>query len=206
MNYLGHAYLSFSYPSVLAGNMISDYVKGKKKFDYPSDVQVGINLHRYIDTFTDSHPATKTARQVFKADYGLYSGAFVDVLYDHFLANDPAEFTEPSLAQFAQQTYRQLDNFTGLFPEKFGRMFPYMKQHDWLYHYRELGGMQRSFEGLAHRSAYITESATAYKLFIDNYDMLQQCYNGFFSEIKQYTWNTLQSFLAEEGNEQKPEQ
>ncbi len=35
MNYLAHAYLSFNDPDVLAGNMISDFVKGKKKFDYP---------------------------------------------------------------------------------------------------------------------------------------------------------------------------
>ncbi len=35
MNYLAHAYLSFGDPDILAGNMISDFVKGKKKFDYP---------------------------------------------------------------------------------------------------------------------------------------------------------------------------
>ena len=35
MNYLAHAYLSSGDPSIPAGNMISDYVKGKKKFDYP---------------------------------------------------------------------------------------------------------------------------------------------------------------------------
>ena len=31
MNYLAHAYLSFGDPDILAGNMISDFVKGKKK-------------------------------------------------------------------------------------------------------------------------------------------------------------------------------
>ena len=30
MNYLAHAYLSFGDPDVLTGNMISDFVKGKK--------------------------------------------------------------------------------------------------------------------------------------------------------------------------------
>ena len=33
MNYLAHAYLSFNKPDILAGNIISDFVKGKKKFD-----------------------------------------------------------------------------------------------------------------------------------------------------------------------------
>lgn len=44
--------------------MISDYVKGKKKFDYPPDIQKGIMLHRAIDTFTDFHEATKEAKNI----------------------------------------------------------------------------------------------------------------------------------------------
>ena len=48
------------------GNMISDFVKGKKKFDYPPGIQKGIMLHRAIDTFTDTHEATKLAKEVFR--------------------------------------------------------------------------------------------------------------------------------------------
>ena len=84
MNYLAHAYLSFNDPEILVGNMISDFVKGKKKFDYPIRIQSGITLHRMIDTFTDEHPATKEAKEFFRAYYRLYSGAFIDVVYDHF--------------------------------------------------------------------------------------------------------------------------
>jgi acyl carrier protein phosphodiesterase len=39
MNYLAHAYLSFNDPEILVGNMISDFVKGKKKFDFPLRIQ-----------------------------------------------------------------------------------------------------------------------------------------------------------------------
>ena len=47
MNYLAHAYLSFDDAEILTGNIISDFVKGKKKFDYPSRIQAGIKLHRH---------------------------------------------------------------------------------------------------------------------------------------------------------------
>jgi len=52
MNYLAHAYLSFNEPELLLGNMVSDYVKGKKQFDFPKRMQAGIRLHRAIDEFT----------------------------------------------------------------------------------------------------------------------------------------------------------
>ena len=48
MNLLAHAYLSFNNPPVLVGNMISDYVKGKKKFLYDPAIQKGIELHRVV--------------------------------------------------------------------------------------------------------------------------------------------------------------
>ncbi len=54
MNYLAHAYLSFHDPEVLVGNMISDFVKGKKQYDYPDGIQKGIRLHRIIDLFYGS--------------------------------------------------------------------------------------------------------------------------------------------------------
>jgi acyl carrier protein phosphodiesterase len=83
--------------------MISDFVKGKKKFDYPVPIQKGIALHRTIDSFTDQHEATKEAKEIFRPAYRLYSGAFVDVVYDHFLATDMAEFSEESLLHFSLQ-------------------------------------------------------------------------------------------------------
>ena len=49
MNYLAHAFLSFDDPELLVGNMISDFVKGKQKFGYPSGIQEGIALHRAIE-------------------------------------------------------------------------------------------------------------------------------------------------------------
>src|SRR5687767_10055662 len=105
MNFLAHAYLSFDHPEILVGNLISDFVKGKKKFDYSENIQHGIALHRAIDTFTDYHQTTQIAKSFFRADYRLYSGAFMDIVYDHFLANDTNEFAdERTLLQFTEHT------------------------------------------------------------------------------------------------------
>ena len=97
MNYLAHAYLSFHQPEILVGNMISDYVKGKKKFDFSPGIQQGMNLHRAIDTFTDEHAVTKEAKEIFRPHYRLYAGAFIDVVYDHYLATDQSIFTNASV-------------------------------------------------------------------------------------------------------------
>ncbi|HVM87221.1 MAG TPA: ACP phosphodiesterase [Puia sp.] len=188
MNYLAHAYLSFGHPEILLGNMISDFVKGKKKFDYPLLVQNGITLHRAIDDFTDNHESTKKAKSYFKPFYGLYAGAFIDIVYDYFLANDEKEFSPGNLLGFSTTTYQQLEMQRILFPEKFAAVFYYMQLHNWLYNYQFKEGIIKSFGGLVHRALYIEDSSVANIIFENNFDALKNCYADFFPALKQFSF------------------
>jgi acyl carrier protein phosphodiesterase len=196
MNYLAHAFLSFRQPQILVGNMISDFVKGKKKEDYPDLIKKGIMLHRAIDNFTDLHETNKLAKQFFRPHYRLYSGAFVDVVYDHFLANDSNEFNHSRLMEFSQQTYAVLDQYNAYLPEGFSNMLPYMKKQNWLYNYHYRRGIQNSFGGLVHRATYLTESKKAFEVFENHYNELRECYDAFFPDVKKMAWQHFQSVLS----------
>ena len=204
VNYLAHAYLSFGNAEIAVGNLISDFVKGKKKFDYPPVIQQGIALHRAIDSFTDSHPITRQATAFFKPDYGLYGGPLTDVIYDHFLANDPAIFpadgdSSPALAAFAGNTYRQLETLQTVFPERFARLFPYMRSQNWLYNYRYKEGIFNSFTGLHRRSSYMPDPEKACRLFETHYSALNACYTGFFPALHNFAETTLRQLTENSG-------
>ena len=192
MNFLAHAFLSFNDPDVLTGNMISDFVKGKRKFDYPVSIQNGIYLHRQIDNFTDFHPATARAKEFFRPHYRLYSGAFVDIVYDHFLATDQKQFNlNNPLENFTQTTYFLLEKNALYFPDHFQKIFTYMRSQNWLYEYRLKEGIRKSFAGLAYRARYLNESDVAFEVFNTYYDELKNCYDSFFPELKSYTVSIL---------------
>lgn len=196
MNYLAHAWLSFNQPQILVGNMISDFIKGKKQFDYPSIVHKGIKLHRAIDNFTDTHEATQQLKKFFKPQYRLYAGAFADVVYDHFLAIDEGEFlTAADLNHFATTTYQILETNFAILPEVFQKMLPYMKEYNWLYNYRYKWGIEKSFAGLARRANYLPETVVAFELFNENYDAMQLIYQQFFPEIKTFAAHQMQQLL-----------
>lgn len=185
MNYLAHAYLSFGNAEILVGNMISDYVKGKKKFEYPETVQKGITLHRLIDSYTDVHPATKAAMVVFKPVVGAYAGAFVDVVYDHFLARDENELPGKTLAGFAAQTYNSLQPYYDILPERFQRMLPHMISQNWLLNYRTMSGIESSFGGIFRRAKYLEYTDEAFKQFENYYSELEKYYSNFFPGVKE---------------------
>lgn len=194
MNFLAHAYLSFNDPEVLVGNMISDFVKGRKRLDYPEMIQHGIMLHREIDTFTDEHPVTKEAKKVFSPAVGLYGGAFMDVVYDHFLALDASQHSEREWQLFAQNVYNTLQQHYDILPEKFAGMLPYMKEHDWLYNYRFRQGIENSFRGLTHRAKYLSDSKPVFRIFEQEYAYLQDCYNRFFPFVKNHAYAQFKNF------------
>lgn len=170
------------------GNMISDFVKGKKRFDFSDNIQEGIMLHRNIDTFTDDHDATKQAKQFFKPAVGLYAGAFMDVVYDHFLANDANEFKNENLLNFSLSVYSALENYKNILPDKFARMLPYMQSENWLYNYRTLNGIEKSFGGLMRRAKYLDNSSLPFECFQKNYETLQHYYIVFFKDVKQFAY------------------
>jgi acyl carrier protein phosphodiesterase len=185
VNYLAHAYLSFGDPQVLTGNMISDFVKGRKKYDYPPRILAGIDLHRAIDEFTDDHPINKVVANIFRPAYGLYARAFIDVVYDHFLAVELSSLEE-GFERYTIDVYSKLDTHQHLFPVAFNNIFPYMKQHNWLFNYQFTWGIERSLAGLVHRAAYISDSKTAFDLFTSKYDEFSMAYQAFFPLLKRF--------------------
>jgi acyl carrier protein phosphodiesterase len=186
LNYLAHAYLSFDDPGILVGNLISDFVKGKKQYDYPPEIQKGIRLHRAIDVFTDDHEMTRLAKDIFRPAYRLYGGALTDVVYDHFLAINDNEFTKNSLLDFSQEVYAQLDRHKKWFPERFAMMYPYMKSQNWLYNYQSIWGTGRSLEGVVRRAVYLVESDTAFGLFQEHYQLFDQYFRQFWADMKPF--------------------
>lgn len=195
MNYLAHAYFSFGDAAILTGNMISDYIKGKKQFDYPIAIQKGIKLHRAIDQFTDDHATTKAIKQIFSPTVRLYAGAFADIVYDHFLALDPHEKTAAEWLTFSSNTYQQLEAYQEWFPPYFARIFPYMQEQNWLYNYRFEWGMQNSFNGLQRRATYLKNADEAFEVFLKNYAPIKQLSADFIPDVKKFAFGQFQELI-----------
>lgn len=185
MNYLAHAYLSFEKPALITGNLVSDFAKGRHRFDFPEDIQQGISLHRAIDTYTDAHDLHRQARDIFRPVYRLYSGAFIDVVFDHFLATDIDCFPrEEDLFAFSQLVYKSVEGYYDILPARFQQAFQSMRTHNWLYNYRHLEGIARSFQGLVYRSTYLLESDSAIGILETHYDRLKTLYKPFFADLQ----------------------
>jgi acyl carrier protein phosphodiesterase len=151
MNYLAHIYLSGTNEDVMLGNFMADGIKGRKHEQYPPDVQKGILLHRFIDDFTDSHPIVLETKILFRPKYSKLSPILVDILYDHYLAKNWADYHNVPLKQFVEETYAILQRRWNELTPRVQRMLPYMIQYNWLYNYRTQQGIEHVLEGMSRR-------------------------------------------------------
>ena len=186
MNFLAHSYLSFS-EEQLVGNMIADFVKNRDVARLPESIQKGIKLHRAIDTFTDAHPLIHEAKAPFRPLVRLYSGAFVDVAFDYFLANDTTENSQREWQEHSQRVYAVLRRYEEFLPEVFKKVLDKMQQDDWLYNYRNEWGIEYSFRNVVNKAQFLDKTTNVFPAFLANKDFLREKYEIFFPEIKSFS-------------------
>jgi acyl carrier protein phosphodiesterase len=151
MNYLAHLYLAEDSPESLLGSMMGDFVKGAIGDRYPPKITRGIELHRKIDSYTDSHPITRASRDLYSPVRRRFAGIIVDLCYDHFLYRHWSEFSDVILDQFISRVYEVLMTHRATLPARIEAMVPVMIREDWLGSYRDLIGVEKALNRLSRR-------------------------------------------------------
>lgn len=182
MNYLAHSILSYTSGQVV-GNMIADFIKNNERGSFPSGIQEGIRLHRCIDTYTDSHPVVSEAKKIFSPLVRLYSGAFVDVAFDYFVAH---LYTEQELKNHSKKTYQTLWQNEKWLPQNYRQMLVKMEKDDWLSNYRQDWGIKFSMQNVLNKAKYLDENLPVFDIFLQNKPQLQAYFDLFFPDILDY--------------------
>lgn len=103
MNFLAHLWLSDQARLPLAGGILGDMLRGALPPDMPAPLADSVRLHRRVDAATDRHPLVQAARRRFGPSTRRYAGILLDVLYDHVLAREWAEYSSEPLSAFADR-------------------------------------------------------------------------------------------------------
>jgi acyl carrier protein phosphodiesterase len=195
MNFLAHAYLSFGQEEILVGNFIADFVRGKELENYPKKVQLGIQLHRAIDTYTDSHPLVKQVHSFLIPRFRHYSRVISDVFFDYFLAKNWKNYSDTPLEQFSLDSYRTLSSSPYELPEAFLRMFHWMQAQNWLYAYREAAGIQAALDGLSRRARFDSKMNESTQVLWEKEEEIEAIFFAFFEDLETFASTTLAALI-----------
>jgi len=159
MNFLAHLLLSGENEKVIIGNYVGDFVKGKltdeKTADWNQDFVMGLKLHRYIDSVTDTHSVVREAKAKAAEVYGRISGIIIDIYFDYFLAKYFNEFCAESLKAYSNRIYSVIEKNESLIPDVMIPMSRAMIRQDWLNSYADLEGIELTFNRMSQRADYM---------------------------------------------------
>lgn len=183
MNYLAHTVLSFNKPEIIVGNFIADSLHGNKFEGLTEDIIKGITLHRKIDSYTDSHPIYLTSKYRFRKEFDKYSGVLMDMIYDHFLAKNFNLYSPIPLQEHADLIYALLKEKQEYLPEPAKRFYGYMIEHNVLFHYSTIEGIERVLTHLSHRIRHRYELQLAIPILKEHYMVLEEEFLVFFDDL-----------------------
>jgi acyl carrier protein phosphodiesterase len=194
MNYLAHLYLSGHDEHVVVGNFMGDYVKGKDYTKFPPGIQLGILLHRQIDSFTDTHQNCRSAKSFFRNDFGLYSGIVVDFIYDHILAQNWGHYSNSELIKYAGFIHFVLQKHQHFLPARVQGFLPFLIQHRRLESYATETGIGHSMNIMSKYSSFPPKAEIALEIFRKNKEYLILNFKEFMEEMIQYVENQYKIF------------
>ncbi|WP_299685222.1 acyl carrier protein phosphodiesterase [uncultured Dokdonia sp.] len=186
MNFLAHIYLSGDDDMVTIGNFIADGIKGKKYLNYQEGIQKGILIHRWIDSYTDSHPITKQSTKRLHAKYGHYSGVIVDILYDHFLAKNWYQYHEQPLEDYVNDFYELLKTNHHLLTTRIQKMMVPMMKQNWLLSYATLEGIETVLYNMNIRIKNRVPMDEAIQDLKEHYEAFEKEFTAFFEELQAF--------------------
>ena len=184
MNFLAHIYLSEDNDLIKIGNFMADGIRGKQFENYHSDIQKGIILHRFIDTYTDSHAVFRKSTKRLHPKYHHYAGVIIDVFYDHFLAKNWNRYSDEKLEDFVARFYQSLQDNYNLLSERTQGMMPYMIEQNWLVSYQSIEGIHKILTQMDNRTKNESKMRFASNELQEFYDDFETEFTTFFDDLK----------------------
>jgi len=168
---------------VQAGNLFGDEVKGRNYENFPADIKKGLLQHRFIDSYTDSHPINLEVKKMLYPYFGKYAGIALDIYYDHYLAIKWLEYSRVPLIDFSLEIYRNMKPLSLMFSDKAVKMLNYMEEYNWLYNYKEMEGMEKTFTGMSKRLGKNSGMENAYQVLEKHYAKIEEGFNDYFPDL-----------------------
>lgn len=151
MNWLAHLYLSEPQLDMRLGNLLGDAVRGPELEAMSAAFKRGVQCHRIIDAYTDTHEVVRRSRHRLDSTYRRFSGVLVDVFFDHFLARDWEHHAPLSLESFNRGLAREIRAARIRLPSTGAWIVQRMILEERFLGYRSTAGIEQALKRISQR-------------------------------------------------------
>ena len=184
MNFLAHLHLSDNDPELMLGNFLGDFVRKAQTDALPPKVKRGVELHRFIDTFTDNHEIPHKTKKRVREEFGKYAPVLVDIFYDHCLASAWLTYDKRPLSDFVDIAIRNLRAEPKLIPNSAERFLNYAEANNILVYYRELEGIDYVLQGMSIRAKFDSGMERGAAYLASHKESILEDFHAFYPKLQ----------------------
>jgi acyl carrier protein phosphodiesterase len=150
MNWLAHVFLSENNIEHQLGNLLADPLKGRAWEEASPMFRKGLETHKRIDSFTDSHPLFKQSKSRLKNRKYL-KAVVIDIVYDHLLTIHWHKYASKDFSLFTSDFRTQAPQQIELYPNKAKEIINRVVDIKLLSSYSDLKGLGEGFKRIDRR-------------------------------------------------------
>jgi acyl carrier protein phosphodiesterase len=189
MNWLSHVLLSEQKIDFQLGNYLADPLKGKAWEGASEELKQGIEVHKRIDIYTDTHAIFSQSKNRIR-DKGLLRGVVMDLTYDYLLTKHWEKFSHIPKEEFLKEFYDNAMQRSPLFPTKPQRLVYTLVTQDRLNKYNSMEELHKAFSRIDLRLSpklLARESASSYMEDVVRAEKgLEEDFLAFFPQLQKH--------------------
>lgn len=168
---------------------MGDFLNGPPDPHLPPEILRGIELHRKVDRYTDSHSCFRSSRSRLYPQFGHYAGVLVDIFYDHFLAKNWSFYApHDPLESFAKRVYAALQSEEAFLSPRLAAAAPRFEQHNLFVGYRDLEGIRKTLQNISKRTRRKSSLDRAMQPLQSHYTQFEAEFLSFFPQLCNHYW------------------
>lgn len=187
MNHLAHTLISYPDEYSLVGNFLTDFLTLAEIKNLDSRYLEGVELHRRIDTFTDSHADVKECINIFRRHQQKYAPVVVDVIFDYFLIEHWSLWSCWPFDQYVDHVYNILKLHTEKMPTRMHQRVDRMIETDFLRSCSTYERLERTFIFIQSRTKFENNLHFAHLDLLENKAKLDKLFLNFFPQLLLHT-------------------
>lgn len=185
MNHFAHCVLAQPNADSIIGNLLGDFARGISPDSLTPAVRAGLENHRAVDRFTDSHPLVKEMRRCFSPRRRRFAGIALDIYFDHLLIRHWQLLEDRDLGQTVETIYQHLQGARHQMPSpSMQQTSRHLVEHDWFGSYARLDGIAHAIDRVAARIRFPNSFDNAIEELLANQQLIENGFLMFYPELK----------------------
>ncbi len=185
MNHFAHCVLAQSTVESIVGNLLGDFARGVALDSLKPAVRAGLDNHRAVDRFTDSHPLVVEMKQQFSQRRRRFAGIALDIYFDHLLIRHWQALESADLSQTIATIYHHMQTGRHHMPSPaMQKTTRHMVEHDWFASYFHVDGIAHAIDRVAARIRFPNAFDNAIEDLLANHQQIEAGFLAFYPQLK----------------------